>query len=306
MEALVSTQNLSRDFGALRAVRGVSFSLQQGDILGFLGPNGAGKSTTMRMISGTLAPTSGEVHLAGIDLAEHPRLAKNLLGYLPENPPLHDELTIDEYLQYCAGIRGVAVASRIDAVDRTRERCGLAGHGRRLIGNLSKGYRQRVGIAQAIVHNPRVIVLDEPTNGLDPIQIQEIRQLIRDLGEQRAIILSTHILPEVQKLCNRVLIMRGGSIVHTDDLSSSAPDARCLLLRLAENPPCARLADLEGVVGCHSTASGYYRLELRENRYTETIARQIVEQGWTLTELTPRRERLEEVFTRLINEESPG
>ena len=303
MDALVSTHSLSRDFGEFRAVNEVSFSLRQGDVLGFLGPNGAGKSTTMRMISGTLIPSSGEVRLAGISLAEEPARAKHHLGYLPENPPLHLGLTVDEFLHYCAGIHGLNGGARERAVEKARERCGLSGKGNRLIGNLSKGYRQRVGIAQAIVHEPRVLILDEPTSGLDPNQIQEIRKLIRELGRERAILLSTHILPEVQSVCNRVLIMRDGAVVHADDLDKPVPGPHQLIVSITEAPACDELAALDGVADCAPTRAGRYQLTLRDTGAAPAIARQIVERGWSLLEMSPRHESLEEIFTRLTSEE---
>ena len=304
MDALVSTHELSRDFGELRAVDEVSFALRQGDVLGFLGPNGAGKSTTMRMISGTLAPSSGEVRLAGISLAGEPERAKQHLGYLPENPPLHLGMSVDEFLRYCAGIRGLGRGVRNRAVDRARERCGLSGKGDRLIRNLSKGYRQRVGIAQAIVHEPRVLILDEPTSGLDPNQIQEIRTLIRELGRERAIILSTHILPEVQSICNRVLIMRDGAVVHAGSLDTPEPVPSQLVVSIGEAPACDELVALHGVADCvPTTRPGHYRLTLCDTGSPPAVARQIVERGWSLREMTPRQESLEEIFTRLTSEE---
>ena len=308
MDALVTTRNLSRTFGERRAVKGVSLSLRPGDVLGFLGPNGAGKSTTLRMLSGALAPTGGELLLEGTPLAEAPPRLRRLLGYLPETPPLHDDLRVDEYLAYCAGIRGVPAAARRRAVDRAMERCGLSGHARRLLGQLSKGYRQRAGIAQAIVHEPRVILLDEPTSGLDPLQVGEIRGLIKGLAEVgRAVLLSTHILPEVQGVCNRVMIMRDGAVVHAGDLDPRDSDCPRLTLVLAESPAAEKLADLEGVTGCRPFGPGRYELELRDRVAAGRVAQQVVAQGWTLLEMTPRRETLEETFARLTGGEGgPG
>ncbi len=308
MDALVTTRNLSRTFGDRWAVRGVDLSLRPGEVLGFLGPNGAGKSTTLRMLSGALAPTGGEVLIEGAPLAEAPPRLRRLLGYLPETPPLHDDLRVDEYLAYCAGIRGVPAAARRRAVDRAMERCGLSGHARRLLGQLSKGYRQRAGIAQAIVHEPRAILLDEPTSGLDPLQVGEIRALIRGLAEGgRAVLLSTHILPEVQGVCSRVMIMRDGAVVHAGDLAPRDPDRPRLTLVLAESPAAAQLADLDGVAGCRPLGPGRYELELRDRSAAGRVAEQVVALGWTLLEMTPRRESLEETFARLTGGEAgPG
>jgi len=209
----ISAHNLSRDFARHTAVRGVSLELSRGDVLGFLGPNGAGKSTTMRMLTGNLAPDSGSVQICGVDLLENPLEAKRHIGYLPEIPPLYRDLTVDEYLQFAARLHGVGKASLRAALNDVKQQCELGDTGKRLIGVLSKGYQQRVAIAQAIIHRPDVIIMDEPTVGLDPNQIQKIRELIRELGKTHAIILSSHILSEVESVCNRVQIMHQGNMV---------------------------------------------------------------------------------------------
>lgn len=216
----IETEGLTRYFGPHVVVQDVSLKLHKGDILGFLGPNGAGKSTTMRMLTGNLAPDSGSVRICGSDLLDHPLEAKRHLGYLPEIPPLYKELTVDEYLCFAARLHGLAGASLQTALDRTKHQCELADVGKRLIGVLSKGYQQRVGIAQAIIHQPPLIILDEPTAGLDPNQIQKIRALIRELGKNHAIILSSHILPEVESVCNRVQIMHQGKLVLDDSMEN--------------------------------------------------------------------------------------
>lgn len=217
-DVLVAATGLSRYYSEHCAVDRLDVQLHKGEVLGLLGPNGAGKSTTMQMLTGNLAPTAGEIRIRGIDLLDEPRKAKQQIGYLPEQPPVYRDLTVGEYLYYCARLRNVPAAQRKDAVERGSERCGLKDVGKRLIGNLSKGYRQRVGIAQAILHNPAVVILDEPTVGLDPIQIREIRRLIRELGQEHGIILSTHILPEVQAVCDRVQILNRGKTVFNDTL----------------------------------------------------------------------------------------
>lgn len=219
MNRLIEVEQLYRYYDNHLAVNDVSFTLEKGEILGFLGPNGAGKSTTMQMICGNLAPSSGQVRINGIDILDNPKEAKAELGYLPENPPVYRELTVDEYLTYCARLHGLKKDKVKVAVDSARERCGLAEVGGRLIGNLSKGFQQRVGIAQAIVHNPRVVILDEPTVGLDPIQIREIRNLIRELGGTHSVILSTHILPEVESICDRIQIMHRGQMVFSGNFA---------------------------------------------------------------------------------------
>jgi ABC-2 type transport system ATP-binding protein len=215
----ISAHNLSRRFGNHIAVRRVDLELKRGEVLGLLGPNGAGKSTTMQMLTGNLAPTSGSVQICGIDLLKNPRKAKRCIGYLPENPPLYKELTVDEYLRFAARLHNVDL-SRIDFVlTEVKQRCGLSDIGKRLISALSKGYQQRVGVAQAIIHQPEIIILDEPSVGLDPNQIREIRTLIRELGKSCSVILSTHILPEVESVCDRVQIMNQGVMVFSAALT---------------------------------------------------------------------------------------
>ncbi|TMA28246.1 MAG: ABC transporter ATP-binding protein [Deltaproteobacteria bacterium] len=213
---MIEATNLSKRYGEIAAVDGVSFSVQRGEVVGFLGPNGAGKTTTMRMLTGFLPPTDGTARICGHDIFEEPLEARRAIGYLPEMPPLYPEMTVVSYVDYVARIKDVPRSARRAKVERALERCGLADVGRRVIGTLSKGYRQRVGLAQAIVHEPPVLILDEPTIGLDPIQIGEIRQLIADLaggggGEpQHTVILSTHILPEVEAICRRVVMINAG------------------------------------------------------------------------------------------------
>jgi ABC-2 type transport system ATP-binding protein len=212
-QTTLSASHLSRNFGARRAVQDISIELRRGEVLGLLGQNGAGKSTVMQMLAGTLAPSSGSIAIGGIDLAGTPAAAKALLGYLPEHPPLYPEMRVDDYLAFAAKLRKVADPAA--AATRAKERCGLAGEGRRLIGRLSKGYRQRIGIAQAIVHNPQVLILDEPGSGLDPLQLREIRKLIRELGDECSVIFSSHTLAEVESLCDRLLVLKAGECVFS-------------------------------------------------------------------------------------------
>ncbi|MBA4142804.1 MAG: ABC transporter ATP-binding protein [Nitrosospira sp.] len=216
--AAILVRGLCRYFGSRAAVHDINLELRRGEVLGFLGPNGAGKTTIMRMLTGTLAPSAGRIEICGIDLVDKPRDAKARMGYLPEVPPLYRELTVNEYLRLAARLHRVEKAEIRSAVVRAVERCGLGTTGKRLIGSLSKGYQQRVGIAQAIIHDPDVIILDEPTAGLDPNQIRDVRALIRELGAERSVIISTHILPEVESMCDRVQIVNAGRTVFDDTL----------------------------------------------------------------------------------------
>jgi ABC-2 type transport system ATP-binding protein len=213
MTTLINAKQLTRYYGKHCAVNNVSFELEKGQIIGFLGVNGAGKTTTLQMLCGNLAPNSGEIFINGFNMQTEPKAAKLSLGYVPDTPPLYKDLSVQEFLRYCAQLHGVPKADITAAVTLAETRCGLTEVRGRLIGNLSKGYQQRIGIAQAIVHNPDVIILDEPTVGLDPLQIREIRSLIRELGQNHGVIFSTHILSEVQELCTDVLMIREGSCV---------------------------------------------------------------------------------------------
>jgi ABC-2 type transport system ATP-binding protein len=217
---MISIEGLTKSYGATHAVRGISFEVPRGQVVGFLGPNGAGKSTTMKILTGYVDPSGGSVKVAGISVPDDPVNARRHIGYLPENNPLYDDMMVDEYLGYIADMRGVPAANRKVAIDLAVEKCGLRAVRGKDISELSKGYRQRVGLAQAIVHNPDLLILDEPTTGLDPNQVVEIRNLIRDLGKEKTVILSTHVLPEVQHMCSRAVIIAEGKIV-----ADGPPDA---------------------------------------------------------------------------------
>ncbi|MCU7958622.1 MAG: ABC transporter ATP-binding protein [gamma proteobacterium symbiont of Bathyaustriella thionipta] len=241
--ALLSVDALSQHYARHIAVDNLSFSLQKGEVVGFLGPNGAGKSTTMRMLVGAQAPSHGRVCIQGIDIQQDPMQAKACIGYLPESPPLYPELNVEEYLQFCARLHGIKTATAIKrALDRACERCGLQPVRHKLIRHLSKGYQQRTGIAQAILHEPQLIILDEPTVGLDPSQIRQIRALIRQLADHSGIILSTHILPEVQTVCSRVLILHQGRISYDAKLSEQQPRYR---IQFSRELSAAESASLE-------------------------------------------------------------
>ncbi len=299
MSKLIEVEQLYRYYGDHCAVDNVSFTLDKGEILGFLGPNGAGKSTTMQMICGNLAPTSGQIRINGIDILDQPKEAKAELGYLPEVPPVYREMTVDEYLEYCARLHHIRRDRVGKIVAGARERCGLADVGERLIGNLSKGYQQRVGIAQAILHTPEVIILDEPTIGLDPIQIREIRELIRELGKAHGIILSTHILPEVQESCTRVQIIDHGRLVLNDSIEGLALKMRAssLILATREQPALDELGSVDGVQSIEMIDPNRCRVFYAvDTSPAEGIADLVVSAGWGLQELTPEKRTMEQIF----------
>jgi ABC-2 type transport system ATP-binding protein len=298
-QALISVNNLVRYYGDYCAVNNISFELATGDILGFLGPNGAGKSTTMQMLSGNLAPTEGEIRINGIDLLDKPGAAKSALGYLPEIPPLYKEMSVDEYLRYCAVLRRIKKADISDAMALAKQRCGLTDVGRRLIGNLSKGFQQRVGIAQAILHSPQVIILDEPTVGLDPIQIREIRELITELGKSHGIILSTHILPEVESVCNRVQIINEGRLVYASDMKG-------LLEKQTTGKYEISLGKPPSVDEIRATGFIDQIEQLDANRFIvnisttpDELASVAVNNDWGLNKLVAHEHSLEQIFVNL-------
>jgi len=306
-EALVHVEHLTRYYSQTCAVNDVSFDLAKGEVLGFLGPNGAGKSSTMQMITGNLAPGAGQISIAGTDLLEHPKQAKREIGYLPEQPPVYRELTVDEYLRYCAKLNRIPRSHINSAMTTAKERTGLGDVGRRLIGNLSKGYQQRVGIAQAIIHSPAVVILDEPTVGLDPLQIREIRALICELGQEHGIILSTHILPEVQATCTRVQIINRGKLVFSDTTAGleSRMNATALIAGFHTTPELATLQQVAGVERAEALADNRVRIHYRDSSPAEALIEQSVAQHWRLLELTPERRTLEQIFIELTCSEEP-
>ncbi|HKK15060.1 MAG TPA: ATP-binding cassette domain-containing protein [Gammaproteobacteria bacterium] len=303
-EILIAVNHLVRYYGEYCAVNDVSFTINRGEVLGFLGPNGAGKSTTMKIISGVLPPHAGSVAIAGIDMLAQPRAAKQHIGFLPEQPPLYGDLTVDEYLRYAARLRGISKAGLPSALESSKKRCGLEDTGHRLIRNLSKGYQQRVGIAQAIIHSPQVVILDEPTIGLDPIQIREIRDLIKELGEDHSVILSTHILPEVQTVCNRVLIINEGKLVMDRQLDSLGTEKQAGSLCVTfKNPPSVEtLQGISGVSQVEAMADNRFRLQFQDaDKVIDTLLQRALSSCWGLQELTPQADSLEEIFMQLTS-----
>jgi ABC-2 type transport system ATP-binding protein len=312
---VIEVQHISKRYGRVTAVEDVSFRVERGEILGFLGPNGAGKTTTMRILTGYMPPTEGRAMIAGFDIFDHPLEAKRRTGYLPETPPLYPDMTVREYLNFVARIKGIASKDRRDRVDVVMRRTWIADMADRHCAKLSKGYRQRVGLAQAVIHNPEVLILDEPTAGLDPKQIIETRELIRGLAGDHTIVLSTHILPEVSQTCQRVVIINKGRVVAVD-----TPDNLTARLRGAETlyvqvdaggiDAAEALAAVPGVirVAAAETRGPAASYELESERGSDIrrdVARTIVTRGWGLLELRPMRMSLEDVFLQVTTEEQP-
>jgi len=309
---MIEARGLTRTFGQVVAVDGVDLLVDRCGIVGFLGPNGAGKTTTMRMLTGYLPMTDGTAIVAGYDVFEEPLAVKARVGYLPEHPPLYHELSVGEYLSFVAEIRGIARRQRLVRVGRAMERVGLQGMERRLTGELSKGYRQRVALAQALVHDPPVLILDEPTSGLDPAQLVGIRRLIRELADERVVVLSTHVLPEVELLCDRVVLIHRGRIVGdgtVDELADEVGAGPWVELALAGDPQGIEplLAGLEEVstLSRLEDRSGVARYALRGGpRVTEQVAALSAAQGWRVRALVPHRASLEQVFLALVEAEA--
>lgn len=305
MTALIEAEHLTRYYGKHCAVNDVSFALAKGEVLGFLGANGAGKTTTMQMLCGNLAPSAGQIKINGFDLLDQPKAAKLSLGYLPDTPPLYKELTVQEFLLYCARLHGIAKNSIPDSIKRAQERCGLTEVANRLIANLSKGFQQRIGIAQAILHNPEVIVLDEPTVGLDPIQIREIRALIRELGQDHGVILSTHRLTEVQESCSHVQIIDQGQLILNETVAGLNRQMDTGTLQVLTRLPSDinKLSAIPGVNSIESISANRIRIHHSVTANpAEHIAEQIIAAGWGLQELTPVKRSMEDIFISLTKE----
>ena len=316
---MIEVQDLTKAYGAVTAVDHVSFTVNKGEILGFLGPNGAGKTTTMRILTGYMPATSGTAKIAGFDVFGDSMEVRRHIGYLPETPPVYLEMRIGEYLSFVGQLKGLSGSDLRARVDYACERCAVADVRNKIIGKLSKGYRQRVGLAQAIIHNPDVLILDEPTAGLDPKQINETRDLIKSLAGDHTIILSTHILPEVSQTCEQVIIINKGKIVATDSVSNLQQRARSgesVLVEVAARngglDPAAvqrKLEQIAGVSRVIAKADGQKR-NIFEVETTKTVrgdvARAVVEAGWDLNELRPAALSLEEIFLQLTGTEAPA
>lgn len=317
---MIKAQALTKRYARTVAVDQISFEVSKGQIVGFLGPNGAGKTTTMRMLTCFLPPSAGTATVAGFDVLEQPMEVKRRIGYLPETPPIYPEMETTEYLKFVGKLKGLSGAELQKRIDYVCDRCAVADVRKKLLGKLSKGYRQRVGLAQAIIHNPEVLILDEPTAGLDPKQINETRDLIKSLAGDHTIILSTHILPEVEQTCEQVIIINKGKLVATDsvrNLQARARGAESVLLEVAGRNGSldTRVVQLklEQVSGVSRVLSreqndgrAVFEVESQKGRFVRgDLARAVVESGWDLNELRPAAMSLEEIFLQLTGSETP-
>ena len=306
---MIEVKNLTRYYGTRRAINNISFQIEKGEVVGFLGPNGAGKSTTMNIISCILPASSGSAKINGFDTFEQSLEIRKVIGYLPETPPLYSDMIVADYLNFAAGIRGVDAKRISFSVDRVIEKCSLKDVSRRIIGRLSKGYQQRVGLAQAMIHDPEILILDEPTIGLDPIQIIEIRKLIHELTAEHTIILSSHILPEITQICKRVIIINEGEIAAVDSLDGLEASLRkserlSLTVRNSENNIVEKLNGLDQVISTTNSEGNEYLIEcaLRSN-LQDGIAKLALENNWGIIELKPVSMTLEDIFLKLTLEE---
>ena len=301
-EAIVKIESLSHRYATSWAIRDINMEIGRTGIVGLLGSNGAGKSTTMNILCGVLNQTEGNVYINGIDMRNAPEEAKKEIGFLPQNAPLYMDLTVDEYMNYCAGLRLIPTNQIKAAVKEAKERCGIDHFSNRLIRNLSGGYRQRAGIAQAIVHKPKLIVLDEPTNGLDPNQITEVRSLIKEIAQDRAVIFSSHILSEVQVLCKEIKMIENGRIVFSDtmDAFNNYVEPHSVLVHL-ENPPATEeIMKIHGVTKVDFLTERQLRIYFSgDQEITERIVAASIQYGWRLREISLDKTALDEIFKQL-------
>jgi len=298
----LNARNLSRRLGRREVIRNISLQLKRGEVLGLLGHNGAGKSTTMQMLAGVLIPNAGSIEICGIDMALSPKEAKACIGYLPEHPPLYRDMRVDDYLAYAAKLHRVPHSRIRESLAICKNRCGLNDSGRKIISTLSKGYQQRVGIAQAIIHQPEVVILDEPTVGLDPSQIRDIRALIRELGNAHSVILSTHLLGEVENVCDRVEIMQRGQFIYGDTsvrMQSLGHQAGFVVTLLAP-PDLAALKAVAGVINVEALSATRFKiLHALDTNTAESLLALSAQQGWQAQQLTPLQGNLEDAFVHI-------
>lgn len=306
-QTTLNARNLTRRLGRREIIRNISLQLKRGEVLGLLGHNGAGKSTTMQLLSGVLIPDAGLIEICGINLATHPQQAKACIGYLPENPPLYREMRVDDFLIYAAKLHKVPQAKVNESLNMAKHRCGLSDSGSKLINTLSKGFQQRVGIAQAIIHQPDIIILDEPTVGLDPSQIRDIRNLIRELGNTHSVILSTHLLSEVENICDRVEIMERGQLIYGDTsvrMQSLGHQAGFIVTLMAA-PPLATLSAVAGVINVEALSAMRFKiLHNLDANTAEVLLTLSAQQGWQAQQLTPIHGNLEDAFVQITQQQS--
>ncbi len=314
---MIKVEGLTKRYARNIAVDNISFEVEKGQVVGFLGPNGAGKTTTMRVLTCFMPPTSGTASVAGFDVQQSPMEVKRRIGYLPETPPLYPDMEVVEYLDFVGRIKGLSPADLPKRIDEVSEKCAIGDVQKKLIGKLSKGYRQRVGLAQAILHNPDVLILDEPTSGLDPHQIIETRDLIKGLAGAHTIILSTHILPEVEQICQKVIIIAKGKVVATDtveNLTSRLRGSETVAVEVIATDAAAVQARLEQVAGVsrvmHKESKDdrlHFTVESLEGRHIRpALARSVIEAGWNLNELHGMALSLEEIFLELTASNKPA
>ncbi|MFV2081898.1 MAG: ABC transporter ATP-binding protein [bacterium] len=313
---MIEVENLTKDYGPHRAIDGITFSMEKGEILGFLGPNGAGKTTVMRILTCFFPPTEGRAVVAGYDCFENSLEVRKRIGYLPERVPLYEDMRVGEYLAFVAGIKGMASKEIKGRVAQMMDDCGVDSVSKKIIGDLSRGYRQRVGLAQALVNDPEVLILDEPTVGLDPKQIKEIRRLIKDLAGKRTVILSTHILPEVSMICRRVIIINNGKFVAIDtpeNLTSHLQNSSKIFLQIAGGSPeeiekeIGRVSGVKGITRDKNTFNDSFGfiVELGEEKnIRKKIHPVIVKRNWDLLEMRSLDISLEDVFIKMVTKEN--
>jgi ABC-2 type transport system ATP-binding protein len=308
---MIQVRRLSKQYGSVKAIERITFEVGRGEIVGLLGPNGAGKTTTMRVLTTYLAPTSGQATLAGHDVLDEPLQVRRKVGYLPENVPLYNEMRVTEYLGYRAKLKDVQRSGRRRAISEVISKCRLGEVERRLLGQLSRGFRQRVGLAEAMIHDPDILILDEPTAGLDPIQIREVRSLIRELGDRHTILLSTHIMSEVEAVCRRVIIIARGQIALDDQLDHIGMDKAILLeARGPADPIRSALLAIDGVksvkiTGAENGISGF-EIQTRDGAdLRESICQRVTSGGWMLRTLDLRKGSLEERFVAAVTADTP-
>lgn len=299
---IVKIERLSHKYSATWAIRDINIEISKSGIIGLLGSNGAGKSTIMNIMCGVLNQTEGSVLINGIDIRENPELAKRQIGFLPQNPPLYLDLTVDEYLIYTAELRKMDNINIKPALDEAKDRCGITHFSKRLIKNLSGGYRQRVGIAQAIIHKPKLVVMDEPTNGLDPNQITEVRTLIKEIAAEHAVIFSSHVLSEVQMLCKEIKMIADGRIVFSDtmDAFNNHVEPHSVLMQMENPPVAAELLKIAGVDKVEFVTERQARVYFTGDReITERLIGESVHNGWRLSEISLDKTALDEIFKQL-------